>query len=93
MTDHVPGDPAGVPNEALPEGYEETGLNLFDDRASVAGTFPQAVMGYDRKSVDKYAHVASHKELATNEYNLNIPRYVDTFEEEEEIDVVDCEQD
>lgn len=40
-----------------------------------------------RKSVDKYAHVASHKELATNDYNLNIPRYVDTFEEEEEIDV------
>lgn len=40
-----------------------------------------------RKSVEKYAHVAGLKEIADNEYNLNIPRYVDTFEAEEEIDL------
>lgn len=40
-----------------------------------------------RKTVDKYAYLASTKELAENDYNLNIPRYVDTFEEEEEIDL------
>ena len=40
-----------------------------------------------RKSIDKYAHLASQKEVEKNEYNLNIPRYVDTFEEEEEIDI------
>lgn len=40
-----------------------------------------------RKDEDKYAHVASLKEIAENEYNLNIPRYVDTFEEEEAIDL------
>ncbi|MBU41590.1 MAG: type I restriction-modification system subunit M [Spirochaetaceae bacterium] len=40
-----------------------------------------------RKSVDKYAYVASISEIEENEYNLNIPRYVDTFEEEEEIDI------
>lgn len=40
-----------------------------------------------RKDVDKYAHVASMKEIEDNEYNLNIPRYVDTFEEEEPIDI------
>ena len=40
-----------------------------------------------RKTVDKYAHLASKKEIAENDYNLNIPRYVDTFEEEEEIDI------
>lgn len=28
------------------------------------------------------------KEIADNDYNLNIPRYVDTFEEEEEIDLM-----
>ncbi|MFZ2260311.1 MAG: DivIVA domain-containing protein, partial [Luteococcus japonicus] len=33
---------------------EETGLNLFDDSASVAGSFPKAMMGYDRASVDNY---------------------------------------
>jgi len=41
-----------------------------------------------RKSVDKYAYLASPAEIAENDYNLNIPRYVDTFEEEEEIDLV-----
>ncbi|WP_199529036.1 type I restriction-modification system subunit M [Pseudoalteromonas sp. bablab_jr010] len=40
------------------------------------------------KSVDKYAYVASLEEIKENGYNLNIPRYVDTFEEEEEIDLV-----
>jgi len=37
------------------------------------------------KSVDKYAHRATLKEIQEAEFNLNIPRYVDTFEEEEEI--------
>lgn len=41
----------------------------------------------DRKSVDKYAYLATPETLAENDYNLNIPRYVDTFEEEAEIDL------
>lgn len=36
-----------------------------------------------RGDVDKYAHVASIEEIEENDFNLNIPRYVDTFEEEE----------
>lgn len=40
------------------------------------------------ESVDKYAYVASLEEIQENDYNLNIPRYVDTFEEEEEIDLM-----
>jgi type I restriction enzyme M protein len=40
-----------------------------------------------RKDVDKYAHVATFDEIKGNDFNLNIPRYVDTFEEEEEIDI------
>ena len=40
-----------------------------------------------RKGVEKYAHKASFEEIKENEFNLNIPRYVDTFEEEEEIDI------
>ncbi len=41
-----------------------------------------------RKSVDKYAYLATLQDMKDNDYNLNIPRYVDTFEEEEEIDLV-----
>ena len=37
--------------------------------------------------MDKYAHVATMQEIAENGFNLNIPRYVDTFEPEEEIDL------
>lgn len=40
-----------------------------------------------REDVDKYAHVATMQEIAENGFNLNIPRYVDTFEPEEEIDL------
>lgn len=40
-----------------------------------------------RKDVDKYAHVASMDEIKENEYNLNIPRYVDTFEPEPPVDI------
>lgn len=40
-----------------------------------------------RKTTDKYSYVANIDEIKENDYNLNIPRYVDTFEEEEEIDI------
>lgn len=41
----------------------------------------------DRKEIEKYSHLATLQEVADNDYNLNIPRYVDTFEEEEPIDI------
>ena len=41
-----------------------------------------------RASVDKYAYLATFTEIKENDFNLNIPRYVDTFEEEEEIDLM-----
>ena len=40
-----------------------------------------------RETVEKYAYVASFSELVDNDYNLNIPRYVDTFEEEVAVDI------
>lgn len=43
----------------------------------------------DRKDVDKFAHLASFDEIQKNEFNLNIPRYVDTFEPEPEIDLAE----
>jgi len=42
-----------------------------------------------REDVERYAHVAPMSEIRENDYNLNIPRYVDTFEEEEPVDIDD----
>ena len=41
----------------------------------------------NRTEIEKYSHLATLQEVADNDYNLNIPRYVDTFEEEEPIDI------
>lgn len=41
----------------------------------------------ERQDIDKFAHVAEMNEIIENGYNLNIPRYVDTFEEEELVDL------
>ena len=43
---------------------------------------------HERTSADKYAYLAKLEEIKDNDYNLNIPRYVDTFEEEEEINLI-----
>lgn len=39
------------------------------------------------KEIAKYSHIVTFEEMKGNDFNLNIPRYVDTFEEEEEIDI------
>ena len=41
----------------------------------------------NREEIEKYSHKATIEEIEENDYNLNIPRYVDTFEEEEPIDL------
>lgn len=46
-----------------------------------------------RAVVDKYSHNASPEEIAENGFNLNIPRYVDTFEPEDEISVAGVQKD
>ncbi|MFV1008578.1 type I restriction-modification system subunit M [Bacillus cereus] len=42
-----------------------------------------------REEIRKYAYVAGFDEIVENDFNLNIPRYVDTFEEEEPISLVE----
>ncbi|GGJ27261.1 type I restriction-modification system subunit M [Deinococcus roseus] len=46
----------------------------------------------NRTEIEKYSKLASLQDIRENDYNLNIPRYVDTFEEEEEIDVAAVQQ-
>ena len=44
------------------------------------------------KTVDKYSHIATLEEIQENDYNLNIPRYVDTFVEEAPVDIVETQR-
>ena len=70
--------------DASNEFADAKSRNYLDEKKHIA----KIVKTYKkRKSVDKYAHVAKFAEIEENDFNLNIPRYVDTFEEEEEIDV------
>ena len=46
----------------------------------------------ERAEVERYSHRATPEEIAENDFNLNIPRYVDTFEPEEEIDVAEVQR-
>ena len=41
----------------------------------------------NRKEIPKYSHLADIKQIEENDFNLNIPRYVDTFEEEPPVDI------
>ncbi len=45
-----------------------------------------------RESIEKFSHVAELSEVEENDYNLNIPRYVDTFEEEEPVDLAEVSE-
>ena len=54
-----------------------------EDITKIVETYEQ------RKEEGKYSHVARLEEIKENDFNLNIPRYVDTFEEEEPIDLAE----
>ena len=43
----------------------------------------------NRETVEKEAYLASYKDIVSNDFNLNIPRYVDTMEKEPEVDMKD----
>lgn len=60
------------------------------DIEHIVSTYRKFADGELSKGVveDKYAYIATRKEIEDNDYNLNIPRYVDTYEEEAEIDIV-----
>ena len=67
------------------EGFEKVG----NQNELKPEHIERIVSGYrERKSIDKFSHVAELNEVKENDYNLNIPRYVDTVEEEEPIDLL-----
>jgi type I restriction enzyme M protein len=68
------------------QGFEKVGNQ---NRLSPADIDKILTTYRERTAIDKYSHIAPLSEVATNDYNLNIPRYVNTFEEEEQIDIAD----
>lgn len=72
------------------KGFEKRGkLNVMrgDDITRVVDVYDR------RRDIDKFAHVATIDEIRDNDYNLNIPRYVDTFEYVEPPNLIDCVND
>ena len=58
-----------------------------EDIDKIVGTFRS------RSVIEKYSHLATFEEIKENDFNLNIPRYVDTFEPEPVIDMAGVQQD
>lgn len=76
--------------DASGEGNYEKGKNQNILRDS---DIDRIVDTYKRRAVvDKFSYQAPRSEIRENDYNLNIPRYVDTFEEEELVDIDEVKQ-
>ncbi|MFM9329903.1 type I restriction-modification system subunit M [Paenibacillus mesotrionivorans] len=71
--------------DASSEGNYEKGKNQNNLREIDIRRIVEAYEGYE--SIEKYSYLATLNEIKDNSYNLNIARYVDSFEEEEEIDM------
>ncbi|MDW8517110.1 type I restriction-modification system subunit M [Priestia flexa] len=76
--------------DASAEGNYEKGKNQNQLREQ---DIAKIVETYDNwEAIDKYSYVATIDEIKENDYNLNIPRYVDTFEEEEPVDMAQVKE-
>ena len=77
--------------DASGDGHYEKGKNQNilrdEDVQRIVDTYKAYKTDLSYKDEDKFSHVATLQEIRDNDYNLNIPRYVDTFEEEELIDI------
>jgi type I restriction enzyme M protein len=71
--------------DASGDGSYEKGKNQNKLREQDIAKIVETYNNYE--TVDKYAYVAAYEEIKENDYNLNIPRYVDTFKEEEPVDM------
>lgn len=60
---------------------------LSDENIKKIVSAYKAYINGENAEIEKYSHVATLDEIEENDFNLNIPRYVDTFEEEELIDI------
>jgi type I restriction enzyme M protein len=77
--------------DASGDGHYEKGKNQNvlreEDITKILETYETYLNDQSFAGEEKYSYVATLDEIKENDYNLNIPRYVDTFEEEELIDI------
>ncbi len=82
--------------DASGEGHFEKGKNQNKLRESDVEKIVETYTCYKTDPTytgeEKFSHVATLQEISDNDYNLNIPRYVDTFEEEELLDINEIQQ-
>jgi type I restriction enzyme M protein len=82
--------------DASGEGNYEKGKNqniLREcDVKHIVDTYNEYRNNPEYTGEEKYAHIATLAEIKENDYNLNIPRYVDTFEKEPLIDIEEVKQ-
>jgi len=71
--------------DASGEEHYESGSNQNYLREEDVEKIVETYQNYE--TIDKYSYVASIDEIKENDYNLNIPRYVDTFEDEEPVNM------
>jgi type I restriction enzyme M protein len=69
------------------DGQNRNRLRVDVEVAKIVSTYAK------RKNVERYAAIASREEMEEHDFNLNIARYVDTFEAEEEVDLVAVQRD
>ncbi|HLG38950.1 MAG TPA: N-6 DNA methylase, partial [Chitinophagaceae bacterium] len=80
------------------KGYEsaknQNRLRLKEDIEPIVDTYYDFNAGKLKPGIvkDKFSYVATPEEIQENEYNLNIPRYVDTFEEEAEVNIEEVQR-
>jgi type I restriction enzyme M protein len=69
-------------------------LRLEEDINPIVESYEQFNQGQLQAGIikEKYSYLATFNEIAENDFNLNIPRYVDTFEEEAEVDIAAVQQ-
>ena len=86
-------DASGVENYEKVKTQNVLRPQDIDRIISTYHTFSQSIHVEAGVVEDKYSYVTTLDEIAENDYNLNIPRYVDTFEEEEPVDLQEVAQD
>lgn len=83
MTDVLFIDASGKDEDGNLRYKKEKSKNILEMK-----NIDDIVSAYEaRMDIGHFAHVATFEEIKENDYNLNIPRYVDTFEEEGLVDI------
>jgi type I restriction enzyme M protein len=68
-------------------GKNQNKLSDFENEDGIGNIQKIYKTYHNWEAIEKYSYIAKRTEIEENDFNLNIPRYVDTFEEEEPVDI------